>query len=285
MATNLRIKLVRIASWVFTVIVVGAALTLDWPHSAYWLLPGSLFVVIVLRLLAFIISDRFKAFAQKLVERLPILTSFFILLISTSVVVYALGFGLLWSLRASKQHFTETAKGPGPTDTPAKPPNQPVQPPAQPETKHADHTKGPDKKTKRAEGPPVVVQQAPYGNLAARCDGLGTAIIRTTDERLKVQPDPMTNRQEYNDWYRMNDGIYFHGMYMRDIVSIQKELSEVHVDDPRLDELIEKHEDYFTRRQQNVQAAIDHPRMFHLSIEEIREIGLRFKQLATQIPH
>jgi len=133
--------------------------------------------------------------------------------------------------------------------------------------------------------PTIIQTQAPYGNLAARCDELGDAIISTSNLRMKSQPDPATNRPEYNDWYRLNDGVYFHGPYYPQVAKIHKELADLHIDDPRLDYLIQRHEEYFRERQQHVQEAIDYPSMFHLRIEEIREIGERFKFLSTQIPH
>lgn len=133
--------------------------------------------------------------------------------------------------------------------------------------------------------PTIIQTQAPYGNLAARCDELGDAIISTANLRMKSQPDPATNRLEYNDWYRLNDGLYFHGPFYPQAAKIHKELADLHIDDPRLDDLLQRHEEYFRERQQFVQQAIDYPPMFHLRIEEIREIGERFKFLATQIPH
>ena len=126
---------------------------------------------------------------------------------------------------------------------------------------------------------------SPYGNLAARCTELGNAIIAAMDERAKSRPDPGTNRQAYNEWYRLNDGVYFHAPYYRQVSKIRQELADLHIDDQRLDELVQKHEQGFAARQQNPQAAIDSPPMFHLSIEELREIGERLKFLATQIPH
>ena len=131
---------------------------------------------------------------------------------------------------------------------------------------------------------PIIQTQAPYGNLAARCDELGTEIIAAAESRNKVRPDS-TRPDEYKEWYRLNDGLFFHAPFYRHIAKIHQELSDLHIDDPRLDELIKQHEEYFAGRQKNAQAAYDHPEMFHLSIEEIKEIGERFKFLATQVPH
>ena len=130
----------------------------------------------------------------------------------------------------------------------------------------------------------IIQTQAPYGNLAARCEGLGRAIISTVEQRNKVRPDPATHGEEYKEWYRLNDGMFFHARFYSDVSKIQKELSAVHIDDPRLDELIERHEGYFESRQRNVQGATEHPEAYHLSIDDIREIGERFKFLATQVP-
>jgi len=186
----------------------------------------------------------------------------------------------LWLALTRKTHGT-TDDATGIVQHPAQPPEVLKQPVEQPTIK------SPEVATKRptAKLQPTIIQtQAPYGNLAARCEELGNSIISTVEWRLKSRPDPATKRLEYNDWYRLNDGMFFHGPYYRDIAKIHKELSDLHIDDPRLDELIERHETYFASRQQNVQLAIDHPAMFHLSIEEIREVGERFKRLATQIP-
>jgi pimeloyl-ACP methyl ester carboxylesterase len=126
--------------------------------------------------------------------------------------------------------------------------------------------------------------QAPYGNLAARCVELGNAIISGSEERNQLRPDQRLHHEEYKNWYEENDGLFFHAHFYSYVANIHKELLAVHVDDPRLDELIEKHERYFESRQRDIQAAIDFPEAFHLSIEEIREIGERLKVLATQIP-
>jgi hypothetical protein len=133
-------------------------------------------------------------------------------------------------------------------------------------------------------GTAVIQMAPPYGNLAARCEELGKAIISAAEQRKKEQPDPVRHREEYKDWYRSNDGIFFHARIYPHVVKIHQELSAVHIDDARLDELIARHEQYFQARQRNVQAATDWPEGYHLSIDDIISIGELLRFLATQIP-
>lgn len=123
-----------------------------------------------------------------------------------------------------------------------------------------------------------------YGNLAARCDELGKEIIAGAEEREKKKP-PFTQQDAYNTWYRENDGIFFHARFYSYVANIHNELQAVHVDDPQLDKLIERHERYYQSRQQtDVQRVVKFPEAYHLSIEEIKEIGQRLRFIATQIP-
>jgi hypothetical protein len=147
-----------------------------------------------------------------------------------------------------------------------------------------------ERKAKPVPQPSPPVIQAPYGNLSARCDDIGNSIIRFAEQRIKQQPQSQSQPQspeyvqEYWDWYRTNDGM-FHGYFFHYVSQLHDEMAGVHVDDPQLDRLIEEHERHFKDRQQHVQEAIDHPMLFHLSIEQIREIGERFRFVAPQIPH
>jgi uncharacterized Zn finger protein len=114
---------------------------------------------------------------------------------------------------------------------------------------------------------------------------LGAAITAFAERRKKERPDPATDLPRYKDWFTRNDGM-FRAQFYDDVKNIHQELSQVHVDDPRLDELIEKHEEYFSARNRiSPQEVFDRFMMFHLSIENIEEIGERFRNLATQIPH
>lgn len=131
----------------------------------------------------------------------------------------------------------------------------------------------------------TVINQPAYGNVAARCQQLGQAIVATANWRMQNQPNPAVDRQNYNTWYMQNDGVYFHGPFYREVAKLHKELADLHIDDSKLDELIKRHEDNFRERQLHVQGAIDHPMMYHCSIEEIKELGERFIALAAQIPH
>jgi hypothetical protein len=109
-------------------------------------------------------------------------------------------------------------------------------------------------------------------------------MLQFVEQRNQARPDPNSHFEEYKEWFRQNDGM-FRWRFFRDVEKIHDEMTSVHIDDPTLDELIERHKKYFASRQQNVQAAVEHPQMFHLSIEDIRIIGQRFKFLATQVPH
>ena len=79
-------------------------------------------------------------------------------------------------------------------------------------------------------------------------------------------------------------GGFFHFHFYRDAAKIHKELADLHIDDPILDDLLQRYEEYFRDRQQHVQDAIDHPMMFYLSLEDIRRIGQRIEYIATQVP-
>jgi hypothetical protein len=138
-------------------------------------------------------------------------------------------------------------------------------------------------KSARPAQPTIIQTQAPYGNLAKRSDALGAAILRLARQRSKEQPDPTKNQVEYKEWFRRNDG-QFRAEFYDDVKKIHQEMTILHVDDPRLDELIKKHEDYFAARQKDVPGAIEWPQNYHLSIENIEEIGERFRSLSTQIP-
>jgi hypothetical protein len=294
MTSDLKKLLKQAAAWIFTAIFIGSLFAQKWLDNAYWLPPTALFVIAVFGLLAVITADKFKSRLQKLISRLPIFASFLVLSVCTLGMCFVLFFGLSLGLRVSKKYFPKSgpSEAHGTTDGvnatvqhPAQPLETLKQPADQPNTKPTEITKQPAKPTVPKPQPTIIQTQAPYGNLATRCEELGNAIVSTTDWRMKSRPDPATHRLEYNEWYRQNDGLYFHGPYYRHVAKIHKELADLHVDDSRLDELIERHESYFALRQQMVQQAIDYPMNFHLSIEEIREIGERFKQLATQIPH
>jgi len=131
---------------------------------------------------------------------------------------------------------------------------------------------------------PMVIVQAPYGNLARRCQDLGDGILFFVKQRNETKPDSGSHREDYWQWYRVNDG-FFHGAFYDDVKVLQKDLAAVNVKDRRLDELIARHEQYYAERnRQPVQTVIDHSFMFHLSVDEINEIGQRFTFLATQIP-
>jgi hypothetical protein len=130
----------------------------------------------------------------------------------------------------------------------------------------------------------TIQTQAPYGNLAARCDELGSEIISVAEQRKKLRPDTVTNRVEYNEWYMQNDGFIFHARYYSLVAKLHRDLTANNLVDPKLDALISEHEKYFEQRQRNVQEAIAFPQAYHLSIDEIEEIGLRLKRLGTQVP-
>ncbi len=127
--------------------------------------------------------------------------------------------------------------------------------------------------------------QAPYGNLAKRCQDLGTGIFFLVVERKQTKPDFGKDPHGFWEWYRINDGLFRYRFY-GDAKTLQKDLSVVNVKDRRLDELIAEHErDFVERNKISPQIVADNSMMYHLSIEKIEEIGQRFKFLAAQIPH
>jgi hypothetical protein len=87
---------------------------------------------------------------------------------------------------------------------------------------------------------PLKIFQAPYGNLAHRCEELGNALIAMVQDRMDKRPDPITHKDGYKNWYRENDGLGFRMHFYDDVIHVQQELHSVHVDDPRLDDLIKK---------------------------------------------
>ena len=139
---------------------------------------------------------------------------------------------------------------------------------------------------KEINTPTTVVVAAPYGNLAKRCEDLGNGIIQFVSQRNQMKPavPDSQHQQEYWNWYRQNDG-QFRWYFYDEAKALLKDLNVVNIKDRRLDELIERHERYFyDRNHQPVQNVIDHSMMYHLSIEDIAEIGQRFQYLATQVP-
>lgn len=135
---------------------------------------------------------------------------------------------------------------------------------------------------KKPSSPTVV--QAPYGNLAERCQDLGIAILRFALGRKQIQPDAKSHRQDYLDWFTRNDG-GFRAFYYDDAKTLQKDLAADSFKDTHLDELIARHQQYFIERNQRPpQTVIDDAPMYHLSIENIDEIGTRFRDLSVQIP-
>ncbi len=125
--------------------------------------------------------------------------------------------------------------------------------------------------------------QAPYGNLAARSAELGNNIILFANQRIGGRPDFRSERERYKDWYIKNDGL-FHAWFGRDVELISKELSDRAIEDQKLDDLIGQLDRYFENRQKHIQDAINLPEGYYMSIEDIDEIGEKFKFLATQVP-
>jgi hypothetical protein len=145
-----------------------------------------------------------------------------------------------------------------------------------------DEKDKPEKPSEKPSSPTVV--QAPYGNLAKRCQDLGTAILHFAEGRKQIQPDAKSHLQDYLDWFTKNDG-GFRSFYFDDAKTLQKDLAAANFRDTRLDELMAKHEQLYTARNRLPPETVfsDAP-MYHSSMEDIEEIGQRFKFLASQIP-
>jgi hypothetical protein len=136
--------------------------------------------------------------------------------------------------------------------------------------------------SERPSSPTVV--QAPYGNLAKRSRDLGTALLHFAEERQQIQPDAKSHLQDYLDWFTRNDG-GFRAFYFDNVKTLQKDLAAANVKDIRLDELIAKHEQFYNERNRLPPATVfSNAPMYHLSIEDIEEIGQRFTFLVSQIP-
>ena len=143
-----------------------------------------------------------------------------------------------------------------------------------------------NKQEGKSEHPqPTIIQSPSLGNLAARAEELGNAIMAMAEQRKKVQPNSLTNRDAWNDWYRNNDGLYFRAPYWPLLINLRHDLSANNFKDPRLDELIEEQERYFEDRQGHVERENEFPTIYHSPIEHITEIGVRLKMLAAQIQH
>jgi hypothetical protein len=134
---------------------------------------------------------------------------------------------------------------------------------------------------------PKYVVQATYENLASRCNDLGTAVLRFVAERKQAQPDAKSHQQEYLNWFTIND-TGFRSFYYDDVKALQKDLTTANIRDSDLDELIAKRERLYAAARNRIQLPLapvpPNAPMYHLSIDDIEEIGNRFKYLASQIP-
>jgi hypothetical protein len=133
---------------------------------------------------------------------------------------------------------------------------------------------------------PKYVVQAAHEDLASRCSDLGTAVLRFVEERKQAQPDAKSHQQEYLGWVTTND-VGFRTFYYDDVKALQKDLTLADIRDPDLDELIAKHERLYAaarnRNQLPLAPLMSNAPMYHLSIDDIEEIGKRFKYLASHI--
>ena len=127
----------------------------------------------------------------------------------------------------------------------------------------------------------------PYGNLSERSRSLGQAIVSFANYRAKVRPERNERDGAYNQWLIMNDGLLRFGGD-KTITKICKELSDIHVADDRLDELLETAARVFQYRNgPEMNYCIANPEFAacYLSLDQIREIGERFIFLSSQIPN
>jgi hypothetical protein len=164
---------------------------------------------------------------------------------------------------------------------------------------HVPHLKAPTppgfayiKTERNAESPSqarIIQVEPPYGNLAERCDSLGRSIINFANGRLSERP-PMdeAHRGQYMQWYSTNDGL-FRFRVQEDIGKIYQELSELHIRDARLNDLLKRGQETYAYRNEseltmkNCTEHADFPPC-HLSVDEIKETGERLVFLATQVP-
>jgi hypothetical protein len=131
MTQNLPKKFLGLASFVFIVVFWGAVFAQRWLDNVYWLPLAALSVVAILCLLALATTDKSKNIIQKLIERLPILASFLILLVSIGVVCLVLAIGLREGLKVSKKYFPKSGpiEGHGTSDGVTATVQHPSQPP------------------------------------------------------------------------------------------------------------------------------------------------------------
>jgi len=76
--------------------------------------------------------------------------------------------------------------------------------------------------------PTIIQTQAPYGNLAKRCNALGNEIILFVEQRNKERPDQITRQEEYKDWFRRNDGM-FRWYFYDHVAKSHQEMSGLHI--------------------------------------------------------
>ncbi len=200
---------------------------------------------------------------------------------SIALVCFTLSEVIRWTGNRHEHAKERGVSGPPVPHLPQVPANAlnktPTERPKSPEIK-------PQQSPAKGQTPQTIVQtQAPYGNLARRCESLGDSIIRFVAHRNQIKPT-VAPTKEYWEWYRVNDGQFlFH--FHDEAKALQKDLAVVNIKDRQLDALMEKHEQYYAdRNRQQPQFVFDRTPMFHMSIEELEEIGVRFKNLASQVP-
>jgi hypothetical protein len=165
----------------------------------------------------------------------------------------------------------------------------PISPITPPRVTLPPGTKPPELKAKtrtKPQPPPVINMEAPYGNLAARCEDLGSAIVSYADGQLNVRPERKPeNLEDYNQWIRISDGM-FRARAEQNVNDLHADLLGRYIKDPQLEELLQRsREVYQFRNGPNMEHCVRNSQspLCYLSVADIREIGERFVYLSTQI--
>lgn len=123
-----------------------------------------------------------------------------------------------------------------------------------------------------------------YGNLRTRCLLMGDALLKYADSRRPLKP-PVTNKDDllnYNEWWKEND-FGLRRTLFDDIIKLHDELSAIHEVDHPLDRLLNDAASKYKQRQQNVPWALEMPQAYFMSIDDIAQMGYRFKSLANDL--
>jgi len=143
----------------------------------------------------------------------------------------------------------------------------------------------------QTQPPPTTVEVATsYGNLKQRTVDLAELLAELVQYRYAWQKkyqtmstfskDGKITQAGWNEWARSNDVNYRH--FAADKVKgIHQEFADLHIHDPRLDEILDRDDQNLKEQQELPQMP---PQMFYIDIFDIQEIGERLMALANGLP-